>query len=357
MTKKITTKIKIANYDLSNNTFLISFQLAPGVENDLALTAEYDAGGFGLSLDTENYLSLLGYCEGEKVDIFDELKAWAWRSRAKLGGQSYGDIMYTRITEVITAARLRGSAEKTHRGKAEAERIVMEAPVMDWAMSCLERLEAEAQIDGPDKPTEDLTKRRTPRIEPDVCYYLSPEQENEMRAGIMAAIKARAAAGKVATAGVDLQTGGYDEVAQVISKAAKALYRDMNAARGYIAAMEAVELGEKPLVDFNTLLDRFETSVRQERDYSPSISQWSDGYLEGAEALQSQSHSARRAILDQVEALTPKPSAPSSEAIDDAVDAIHSDLMRFLTKMSFREHDYVREFIREEIEKVVAGVL
>ncbi|OCP07967.1 MULTISPECIES: hypothetical protein [unclassified Ensifer] len=31
------------------------------------------------------------------------------------------------------------------RGKAEAERLIMEAPVMDWALDCLERLEVEAE--------------------------------------------------------------------------------------------------------------------------------------------------------------------------------------------------------------------
>ncbi|UFW65810.1 hypothetical protein RlegWSM1455_07245 [Rhizobium laguerreae] len=51
-----------------------------------------------------------------------------------------------------------------------------------------------------------------------------------------------------------------------------------------------------------------------------------------------------------------KPKLPT-EAIDKAVNTIHTHTRRFLTPMSLREHDFLRSIIQQEIEKVVGGML
>ena len=146
MAKKITTKFKIAHYDLPDNKFLISFQLAPGGKHDLVFTAEFAEDGFCFEGDTQTQLEMLGLTYGDLEAVLDEIGLWLSKPQAKLGNISPVELMSTRIQTVIAAARLRETIEAQNRCKAEAERIVMAAPCMDWAMSALDQLEAAAKV-------------------------------------------------------------------------------------------------------------------------------------------------------------------------------------------------------------------
>ncbi|NTI03159.1 hypothetical protein G6K88_14135 [Agrobacterium rhizogenes] len=135
---KFTKKIRIAEYDVLKNEFKISFQLAGSA--DLQFTSTFTCPGhIGFDGRAEQELDMLGFSDADIEQIVEEIFNWIEKPRKDLDGLSYG---YTMRTRFDAAKRLK----KERRGKAEAERIVVEAPCLDWAMSVTEELVDEPTV-------------------------------------------------------------------------------------------------------------------------------------------------------------------------------------------------------------------
>lgn len=129
---KLTKKIRIEEYDVLKNEFKISFQLA-GFADHLKFVSTYTyPGRFGFDGNGEHELTLLGLNAGEIEQIVEEIFEWVEKPRKQLDGNCHGYTMRS-----MFAITDRPGQEP--RGKAEAERIIVEAPRLDWAMSALDQ--------------------------------------------------------------------------------------------------------------------------------------------------------------------------------------------------------------------------
>ncbi|NEK19927.1 hypothetical protein [Rhizobium leguminosarum] len=284
----ITKKIRIEEYDVLNNEFIISFQLAP---NGVKFDAVYDSRKFlDLREAASRDLLGLGYTDHAICMIIDEIFEWMEKPRKSLDGLSHG---YTMRSGFEVIERL----EQERRGKVEAERIIAAAPPLDWAMSALDELERDAASESEwDKIKE--------------AEWGAPKP------------------------GMPTST-------------------ERDALASQMAGMVAPGLGEKPtvkacstnFVSLSTLLDNLEAAAHR----SANMPSPSDRLRE------IQPH--RIAIFERFARADEQDRGIAYQAVDGAVSAIHTQAIRFLTPMSYREHEFFRHVVREEIAQVIVGVL
>ncbi|TCA41711.1 hypothetical protein E0J16_34040 [Rhizobium pisi] len=287
---KITKKIRIAEYDVIENEFKITFQLA-GYADILPFVAVVTKGSVVLlDQDADELITGLGFPDSDIEQMISELVEWLEKPRKSLGGFPHIHTMRSRFE---VAKRL----EDERRGKAETERIVVEAPCLDWAMSAPDELERDA--------ASELAWDKIKDTE-----WVAPQH------------------------GMPTSTE-----------------RDASATQ--MAGMVAPGLGEKPtvkacntnFVSLSTLLDNLEAAAHR----STNMPSPSDRLRE------IQPH--RIAIFERFARADEQARGIAFQAIDGAVSAIHTQAIRFLTPMSYREHEFFRDVVREEIEKVIGGVL
>ncbi|NEI64974.1 hypothetical protein [Rhizobium leguminosarum] len=136
MAKKLTRNIRISEYDVLNNQFNLTFQLA-GYDDKLTFGAVFDKKStVFLEYDAEDRLYGLGFPSADLDQMIAEIVGWLQKPRKHLGDLSHSYTLQTRfeVTERLEAER---------RGKAEAERIIAAAPPLDWARSVTEEMEDE----------------------------------------------------------------------------------------------------------------------------------------------------------------------------------------------------------------------
>ncbi|MBY3363772.1 hypothetical protein [Rhizobium laguerreae] len=292
---KLTAKIRISKYDVLNSQFKMCFQLF-GYRDQLMFDVAYDRDCcLTFNSDTEYALTGLGYQDSDLDGMAAEIQQWIEKPRKNLDGLSHGYTMRSRfeVTERLKQER---------RGK-EVERIIMAAPALDWAMSALDEMEANDAIV---ESLEALTNGPARSVEP-----LKPEPS-------------------------------------VLSKAV--VVGSPPVTKATIAAMEAVGLGERPTEDDDRISldlvvgDRFMSASTAKSDAKvlTDLTRWAPRQ-EGLPGGRATAPTAIRQL--------------PTEAIDKAVNVIHTHARRFLTPMSLREHDFLRLVIQEEIERVVGGVL
>ncbi|MBA9034333.1 hypothetical protein [Rhizobium leguminosarum] len=294
---KLTAKIRISKYDVLNSQFKMCFQLS-GYHDQLTFAVAYDRDYcLTFSADTEYELMGLGYQDSDLDSMAAEIQQWIEKPRKNLDGRSHGYTMRSRfeVTERLKQER---------RGK-EVERIVMAAPALDWATSALDEMEANDAIV---ESLEALTNGPARSVEP-----LKPEPSV------------------------------LDEI-EALSKAV--VVGSPSVTKATIAAMEAVGLGERPTEDDDRISlnlvvgDRFMSASTAKSDAKvlTDLARWAP-LQEGLPGEQSTALTGIRQL--------------PTEAIDKAVNVIHTHARRFLTPMSLREHDFLRLVIQEEIERVV----
>ena len=310
---KLTKKIRIKEYDVIENEFKISFQLA-GYVDDLPLegvvTSRSCRSVVLIEGDTDELLMGLGFSDDHIGQMVSELLEWLDKSRKSLGGHSHIQTIQSRF-EVVE------SLKEDRRAKAAVERIQIEAPSLDWAMSVTKELVDEHAVpvgsykqsssDGPDatgtfafmapnRPAVTTTcKYGTPAYETSDIAWIAPER------------------GSIDQPHHNPFGTFFSTPLKGDSAAAKSMRSGMETA---ITAMEAAGLGEEPAtVDW----------VQATRDAEDNRYQY------------------RRKVA---EART-----------DAAIDTIHTHARRFTTPMSLREHDFLRSIIQEEIERVIEGLL
>ncbi|CDN46853.1 hypothetical protein [Neorhizobium galegae] len=454
---KFTKKIRIKEYEVLNNQFILTFRLS-GYADQLAFGAEFNSKSTVLlEYEAEEALYGFGFLDADLDQIISELVDWLQKPRKNLDGLSHAHTMRSRfeVTERLEAER---------RGKAAAERIAMEAPCLDWAMSVTEELVDEPAIVAgadvqassqtkalddflsADKRSEDAAKfirahftkdfnsicdrdlklgRDTVREVADATrdMLINPVQEMEELAASLtdgfisreqaaermgvdlkciarrgeadidemnAADRARADA----PAGIFYSTfPGWMDVTPPDSEgsADTEAQHAVEATSNRISAMETAGLGEEPvhpleeIAAFNKAVNVGSPSPTTEtaatnawvplsaRPYSGKSYLydlvWNTRFhLTRAESLTRRRHHNKASeafenldaafgkLCDYVDYFE-KPQALPTAEIDKAVNAIHTQARRFVKPMTLREHDFLRDVIREEIEKVVGGVL
>ncbi|MGX9991589.1 hypothetical protein ACS4RR_020900 [Rhizobium sp. Z1P35] len=399
---KITKKIRLQEYDVLNNEFKITFQLAD-YDNGPKLTCAFDRQGcINLSGDAVDYLNIMGILTVCQIEIVDELRSWVEKSRKSLGGLSHRHVIQSRfeVTERL---------EQERRGKAEAEWIIAAAPPLDWAMSITEEL---------DEPCDNTPWNQSFKfIVPEHGDIAPQEWDSECSSSV----ETRTFTAPNGSQVTQFYENGVltDEIADIAyfegarpqwtggtyfstplddnGPAVKALELSVEATKERITEMEAAGFGEEavepsslihpklakklakmkadyelvqqvqaaePLPEpsnFEDLLEKFKDLVGEH--YEP-LSWPAQKTFKDHQREVDEIEAARRAILDHVEAMKQIPAAPvvappslPTGAIGKAVNVIHTHARRFLTPMSLREHDFLRSVIQEEIEKVVGGVL
>ncbi|RYG88847.1 MAG: hypothetical protein EON58_19700, partial [Alphaproteobacteria bacterium] len=142
---KLTNKIRINEYDVVNNQFNLTFQLS-GYSDQLSFEALVaDNSVLYIEGDSDDNLVGLGFSNSDIHQMINELVQWLEKPRKQLNDNSH---IYTMRSRFEVAERM----EQEHRGKAAVERILVEAPCMDWAMSVTEELVDEAE----EKPLIDI---------------------------------------------------------------------------------------------------------------------------------------------------------------------------------------------------------
>ncbi|ARQ58941.1 hypothetical protein Kim5_CH02898 [Rhizobium sp. Kim5] len=354
---KITKKIRIKEYDVLNNEFKITFQLA-GFADHLKFVSTFTyPGQYGFDGNGELELTMLGFNAGDIEQIVEEIFNWVEKPRKSQDGLSHG---YTMRSRFEVTDRL----EQERRGKAEAERIIVAAPPLDWAMSALEEMEDEPQIVvGADVQAH----KAAGRISGAVALFKPEGSDEFIKLGDVSSQTITYADGVTVTQFFD------KDIAEVIDEELdkhKHPIRAMQAAAERISAMETAGLGEEsakfvvpegfeceepnyPADPLDKLLDDFEDAIVAGQRQTWGIDKVSD---QDYRATQNEGQRAVRAICGYVDALrTPNPLP--TEAIENAVTSIHKHVRRFMTPATPREHDFLRSIIQEEIEKVVGGVL
>lgn len=91
----------------------------------------YDEHSFRLTEDTLFCLSGLGI---DTDLVIGEGLEWLLTSRKNFGGWSWDNVLWRRVEVGMQADATAVAAEKDRRGKAGAERVIAEAPPLDWAM-------------------------------------------------------------------------------------------------------------------------------------------------------------------------------------------------------------------------------
>ncbi len=325
---KITSKIKIADYDIVNNRFNLSFQLAPGVKNDLIFIANYGKEGLRLDLDSEETLGMLGFTDTALERVLDEIVSWLSKSQVKLGNVSPGGLMNARI-ETVTET----SDPHNARGKTEAQRIAMEAPCLDWAMSAVGEMESLFE-------TGDVVFT-VPLREPDAtindaCVVIWANLTNDFSQVSDGIIKR-----------------GYETICHIADGYRSQCINPVHEAQkaiGKLKLMEAAILDEAPARELDAPII----------DYVMGRMSLGLGVL--AEKIRPEQEICMREAIRAGLKLKPipasvRPTPLPVDAIQSATDTIHRDLLRFFEPLTFREHDFVRAIIKEEIERVVGGVL
>ncbi|MBX5160420.1 hypothetical protein HJB89_25380 [Rhizobium sp. NZLR8] len=336
---KLTKKVRIVGYDVFKNEFQISFKLA-GYADHLGFVSTYTyPGKYGFAGNGEEDLDLLGFHADDIQQIIQEIFDWVEKPRKSLGGSAHSYMMHSRfdMTTCLEAER---------RGRAEASRIAVEAPCLDWAMSISEEIERE---DAAAKAGEKLKEFRDAG-----GRWTAPER------GDIDPMKA-----------VDLEAAGLGEESSRwdVSIEGK-VNEELSTSLGSFMALHADDTyfdTEPKAVDLEAQLIEFELAVMayvrsfntsDEREAIQTVNQARQTILnrdaqrpkivplnrsQQSQAVDEAQYQARRRITD--------------DATDKAVNTIHTHARRFLTPMSLREHDFLRAIIQEEIEKVVGGVL
>ncbi|TAW65415.1 hypothetical protein ELI15_14065 [Rhizobium ruizarguesonis] len=376
---KLTKKIRIDGYDVHKNEFKISFQLA-GYNDHLTFVSTYAAPGkYDFSGNDEQELTMVGLNADDIQQIIEEIFAWVEKPRKSLDGQSHGYMMHSRFD---VTQRL----EKERRAKAAVERIQVEAPCLDWAMSVTEEL-----VDEPivvvDSEVQEPSKGKT-SSKADGTYsfftqngtFVIQRYENgrlveETSEAWILPIEPP----QHTPLGTFFSTPLNDD-----SPAAKAMRAGMETAR---QAMEATGLGEEPVSVLDEIV-AFQDAVKIGSPQSVKApvfavyQDWGSNRIASAEFTglgeEAQSPSLEDCTyfptIAEIELRKAKAEAISAElavkealfqarrkiaeaATEKAVNVIHTHARRFLTPMSLREHDFLRSIIQEEIERVVGGVL
>lgn len=360
---KLTKKIRINEYDVVNNQFNLTFQLS-GYSDQLSFEALVaDSSVLYIEGDSDDNLVGLGFSNGDIHQMINELVQWLEKPRKQLNDNSH---IYTMRSRFEVAERL----EQERRGKAAVERILVEAPCMDWAMSVTEELVDEAE----EKPLIDI---RTIIDHPSVVNTLDQITNGARMAR-----------------SPETDTSAVEELNDTLNTA----QQSVQAISDRIAAMETAGLGEeKPA---QKLKDEDIEVMDTRGRIRPLSDVWKDYSTEGhalvenllyfarqqwnnyspTQSMTEVNRCAERAYneLHDYLALLQKPSpVPTMEAAsfdneeakyldrrkiadsrtEAAVTSIHKHARRFMGTATPREHDFLRSIIREEIEKVVGGVL
>ncbi|TAY50954.1 hypothetical protein [Rhizobium leguminosarum] len=376
---KITKKIRLEEYDVLNNEFKITFQLAD-YDNGPKLTCAFDSQSYiNLSVDTSDYLNIVGILTICRMEIVHELYSWVDKPRKSLGGLSHRHIMQSRfeVTERL---------EQERRGAAEAERIIAAAPPLDWAMLALDELER----DGTSESAWDKIKDAE-WVAPERGMLTSTERDavaSQIAAMVAAGLGEKPTVEACNTNFVSLSRLLDNDIAEFIGEELdkhKHPIRAIQAAVDWIVAMETAGLGEEPakaevpddwevptderptmFVDaLNAVLPRLVDDVGANLGY---LFKWpplgfDDRNLKDAfrqtfeDAFKIASPGRSQLSRAEDEARYQARRKIAEDATDNAVNAIHTQARRFTDGMTMREHDFLRSVIQEEIEKVVGGVL
>ncbi len=347
---KLTKKIRTVGYDVLKNEFHISFKLADITADHLSFVSTYTyPGRYGFAGSGEQELEMLGLDADHIQQIVEEIFNWMEKPRKALGSLSHG---YTMRSRFDATKRL----EVERRGKHAAERIIAEAPPLDWAMSVLDELVDEpAVVGGADdsrlihiniqtyghaKALDDLLSADT-RSEAAAKFIrahftkdLNSICDRDLRIG-------RDTVREVAEATRDMLINPVQEMEELaasltdgfISRQKNAerlgvdigniyprVSRELRRIEARVSAMEAAGLGEEPVCvsDPVDLQQQHEDAEEAKYQY-------------------------RRKIAE--------------DRTEKAVNSIHNHVRRFMAPASIREHDFLRSIIQQEIEKVVEGVL
>ncbi|MGO4566082.1 hypothetical protein AB4Z52_13625 [Rhizobium sp. 2YAF20] len=356
---KITSKIRVGDYSVSENKFDIHFQLRPASVGGPEFTLIYNEKLLSMPDETRFWLGGLGLTLDDMHDAFDEVLEWLDRPRAKFGGQSSDQMMWRRIELTIQSVGAHEAAEKERRGKVEAERIIIAAPGLDWAMSAVDELEGEIAVVGGDVQKNDETVTVTLKfggIEAPAtmsqsefenltsCDWATPKRRSYTVQEIEELVEA--VAGKeiklARNLGLNVDEPGVIEKMQQSYSEARAT--------AMIGAMEAGSFGEdapqdpdKPIIDM--IMGRLsrELGILAEKVKPTQEIGMRTAIRAGLVKYDRERAQARKTIID--------------EAVNKAVGAIHEQVRRFVSPMSYREHQFLRDVVRDEIAKVVGSSL
>ncbi len=192
---KITAKIRVGDYSSSDNSFDIKFQLRPASENGPEFTFTFGLMLLCIPDETRFWLAGFGLSDQQIRQSQEEVLEWLHKPRTRLGGTWY-DLIWGRIELAI-------KIEKERRGKAEAERILVAAPCLDWAMEALDELEAEHGVVVGSDPQDRPAGKPTNAIKDEwtnTTFFTTPLKDDRsaakaLRAGMETARKAMEAAG------------------------------------------------------------------------------------------------------------------------------------------------------------------
>jgi hypothetical protein len=298
---QIIKNIKIGDRKLKTNEFQLTFQLAGSSKFAHRFVAHYSKNRIYLPETTASSLSDVGIEDLTKVSV--ELSSWTFKPRRSLAGETPGQMMQREIAISDAAAEdrikmkrdYRSRVEAERQGKAEAERVAVEAPCFDWAMSVTEELVDEENV------------IRAAMNADSVHSSLSPFEELEV---ISRAIQA----------GYGIPPRGSETSLFFATYPDWTLEKRIKAVDEHITSMEAVGFGEEPVQAKATVDPSEQSRLEDEICYQ-----------------------YRKKIAE--------------DRTELAVNAIHSQARRFTKLMTLKEHDFLRDVIREEIEKVVGGVL
>jgi len=300
---KLTKKIRIAEYDVLANLFKITFQLS-GDNEFFHLEVTYDQRrDIHPTSYTSDTFDMLGFSSVKIEDILGEIFDWMEWPRKRLGGLSYGYTMRSRLD-------LAENAGKERRRKAAVERIQVEAPCLDWAMSVTEEF-----VDRLKLPVEAIkaVEDRIAAMEATGIGEKTPEVETPE-------------GWEVAPA--DNRPSMFvDALNAVLPR----LVDEVGANLGHLFELQPLDFDKRNLIDAfrQSFQDAFKIATvdRPQRERNTDEAR----YL------------YRRKIAE--------------ERTEKAVNSIHTQARRFTKPMSLREHDFLRAVVQEEIEKVLEGVL
>lgn len=342
---KLTKHIRLVEYNITSNQFEIGFHFKGDNELfGLRVTYDFDRDIIPTNYTAETF-DMLGFSTSDVDNILGEIFDWMNQPRARLADQSYGDLMRTRID-------LTKRIEKERRAKVAVERIVAEAPPLDWAMSIYQEIERQDDaVEAGDK----LKQFRAAG-----GRWVTPERGS-------------------LTLPHYFSTRLNDE-----SPATKALQQSMKSVGERIAAMEAVGFGEEPakvevpagwevappderptiFIDaLNAVIPKLVDEVRcitgmPFTGYSGEKQALTDAFrrtFDGAFKIATADRPQRDRDAEETRYQHLRKIA--DERTEHAVTSIHKQVRRFMAPASMREHDFLRSIIQEEIENVVEGVL
>jgi hypothetical protein len=227
------------------------------------------------------------------------------------------------------ANSLQQEIEKERRGKAAAERLIVEAPCLDWAMSVT------AELDRLEDESHDVT-------ESDVAEKVKAleaaglgEASSSWKVSIAGEVDEELSTSLGSFMALHVDDPYYDDDPQPSSMAAQLIEFEL-AVMAFVRSFNATDEAEA-IKAVNRARQTILIREAQRPYNAPADS------TQQSRADNEARYQYRRKIA---EART-----------EQAVNVIHTHARRFLTPMSLREHDFLRSVIQEEIEKVVGGVL